>query len=227
MVKVESTTRPDGARLGPAAFFDLLHHGQESVALDFRDPDQRAALAELVARADVVIEGSRPRALRQLGITPEAAFAAGRLRCWLSLTAYGRTHRWEHRVGFGDDTAAAAGLVAWDATGPSFCADAVADPLAGVIAAEAVRSALAGGGRWLLDVSLHAAARAAGPVPAGAAWVPGPPTSPRSDGATGTGRRATGCASSGTTRATTARSTGTSSTSSRQGGRCGCSTRPG
>ena len=36
-VKVESTGRPDGARRGPAPFYDLLHAGQESVALDFRD----------------------------------------------------------------------------------------------------------------------------------------------------------------------------------------------
>jgi hypothetical protein len=28
VIKVESTTRPDGARSGPPAFFELLHHGE-------------------------------------------------------------------------------------------------------------------------------------------------------------------------------------------------------
>jgi hypothetical protein len=178
VVKVESATRPDGARAGTPAFFDLLHHGQEAVALDFADAEQREVLAQLVAAADVVIEGSRPRALRQLGITPERASAGGRLRCWLSLTAFGRARPWAQRVGFGDDTAAAAGLVAWDAAGPVFCADAVADPLAGVTAALAVRSALAEGGRWLLDTSLHAAALAAGPIRQGQPWPEGDQAAP-------------------------------------------------
>jgi hypothetical protein len=35
-----------------------------------------------------------------------------------------------------------------------FCADAVADPLTGLAAAGACLEALAGGGRWLLDVSM-------------------------------------------------------------------------
>ena len=38
VVKVESTTRPDGARQGPAGFYDLLHAGQRSVALDLTSP---------------------------------------------------------------------------------------------------------------------------------------------------------------------------------------------
>jgi hypothetical protein len=65
VVKVESTTRPDGARAGSAPFFDWMHAGHESVALDFGSSDGRAALARLVERADVVIEASRPRALEQ------------------------------------------------------------------------------------------------------------------------------------------------------------------
>ena len=36
VVKVESIGRPDGARRGPPAFFDLLNGGKRSVALDLR-----------------------------------------------------------------------------------------------------------------------------------------------------------------------------------------------
>ena len=63
VVCVESTGRPDGARATPH-WFDAMHVGQRSVALDFRRDEGLAALAALLAAADVVIEGSRPRALR-------------------------------------------------------------------------------------------------------------------------------------------------------------------
>jgi hypothetical protein len=69
------------------------------------------------------------------------------------------------RVGFGDDTAAAGGLVLLDERGPVFVADAVADPLAGIAAAAAVTERLAAGGTWLLDVSLAGVAAAAAAVP--------------------------------------------------------------
>ena len=152
VIKVESTRRPDGARLGPADFYDLLHSGTKSVVLDFTSPEGRAALAELIARADVVIEASRPRALEQLGIDARA----GGARVWLSITGYGREQA--ARVGFGDDAAVAGGLVAWDANGPVFAADAAADPAAGLLAAVAVLDRLRAGGRWLVDVSLAGAA---------------------------------------------------------------------
>jgi hypothetical protein len=172
VIKVESTTRPDGARSGPPAFFDLLHAGQESVALDFRDRAGVAALRALLRTADVVIEGSRPRALEQLGVRIAAVAAAGRLRCWVSITAYGRHAEGRDRVGFGDDVASGAGLVAWDDDGPLFCGDAIADPLCGVTAAGAVMAAFDRGGAWLADVSLYAAASAAAGV-FGQAWEHG------------------------------------------------------
>ena len=67
VVKVESLGRPDGARRGPAAFFDQLNAHKRSVALDFTTTGGRARLAGLLVAADVVLESSRPRALDQLG----------------------------------------------------------------------------------------------------------------------------------------------------------------
>ncbi len=64
VVKVESLQRLDGARFGPPAFYDLLHAGQESVALDFHDAGDVATLHRLLERADVVIEASRPACAR-------------------------------------------------------------------------------------------------------------------------------------------------------------------
>jgi hypothetical protein len=80
-------------------------------------------------------------------------------------------------VAFGDDAAVAGGLVCWDGEGPCFCADAVADPTSGLVAAAAILDALAVGGRWLLDVSMAAvAARLSGPtLPADATTAPAAP----------------------------------------------------
>jgi hypothetical protein len=158
VVKVESLRRPDGARFGPPAFFDLLHAGHESVALDFAAAEGREDLSRLLHHADIVIEASRPRALRQLGIEAETVLRSGRPRVWLSITGYGRSGGDAQRVAFGDDGAVAGGLVVWDSRGPCFCADAVADPTAGLAGAAAVLASLAAGGRWLLDVSLRGVA---------------------------------------------------------------------
>lgn len=165
VVKLESDQRPDGARRGPAAFFDLLNAGKRSVALDLSDRRGQRLLAELLARADVVIEASRPRALQQLGIDAHDLLRSARPRVWASLTAHGRHPGQADRVGFGDDAAVGGGLVVWDGDRPCFCADAVADPASGIVAAAAIVDALATGGRWLLDVALSGvAAHLAGPT---------------------------------------------------------------
>jgi crotonobetainyl-CoA:carnitine CoA-transferase CaiB-like acyl-CoA transferase len=169
VVKVESTGRPDGARAGPAAFFDLLNAGKRSVALDLGTAAGSHLLGELLARADVVLEASRPRALAQLGIDAESLLAAARPRVWVSITGHGRAHPQRDWTAFGDDAAVSGGLVSWHEGDPCFCADAVADPASGLVAAAAALDALAAGGRWLLDVAMAGvAAHLAGPtLPAG------------------------------------------------------------
>jgi hypothetical protein len=163
VVKVESQGRPDGARAGTPAFFDLLHAGHLSAALDFGSPDDIAALRRLLARADVVLEASRPRALRQLGIDAGEYVAGGAV--WASITAYGRTGEDAQRIGYGDDVAAAAGLVAHCGPVPYPVGDAIADPLAGAYAAAAVAAALLSPRGQLLDVSMYDVAAAAAGVP--------------------------------------------------------------
>jgi hypothetical protein len=159
VVKVESTDRLDGARRGPSQFYDLLHAGHASVTLDLRSTVGVESLRALIDSADVVVESTRPRALQQMGI--DAATATARGVIWTSITAYGRCGPWSERVGFGDDVAAAAGLVAMVDGTPVPVGDAVADPLAGVHAAAATAAALRSGYGYLLDVSMRDTARAA------------------------------------------------------------------
>jgi crotonobetainyl-CoA:carnitine CoA-transferase CaiB-like acyl-CoA transferase len=166
VIKVESTVRPDGARLGPASFFDLLNGEKRSVALDLSTASGRGDLRLLVLLADVVIESARPRALEQMGITATDVLGqASGPRVWASITSHGRSPQRRERVGFGDSAAVAGGLVAGDDAGPCFLADAVADPLAGLITAAAVLEALCTGGHWLVDAALAPmAASATGPL---------------------------------------------------------------
>jgi crotonobetainyl-CoA:carnitine CoA-transferase CaiB-like acyl-CoA transferase len=167
VVKVESTGRPDGARGGDARFYDWLHAGHESVALDLASERGRRALRDLVGRADVVIEASRPRALAQLGVDAEAMVAARPGVTWVGITGHGRWGAGADRVAFGDDAAVAAGLVARDAAGePVFCGDAIADPITGLYAAVGALASAAAGGGHLLDVGMAGAARFAAGTPA-------------------------------------------------------------
>jgi crotonobetainyl-CoA:carnitine CoA-transferase CaiB-like acyl-CoA transferase len=171
VIKVESPDRPDGARAGNKAFYDWLHAGHASVAIDFRTASGRESLGALLGVADVVIEASRPRALASLGMAPGTIpHKPGQV--WLSITGYGRDAG--DRVAFGDDAAVAGGLVGWAAPSegglvlPVFCADAIADPLTGVTGALAIARSLASGGGELIDLSMSgvaAAFAAATPVP--------------------------------------------------------------
>lgn len=153
VIKVESVARPDGARRGARAFYDLLHHGHSSVAVDFADPRSLDRVRELICSADLVLESSRPRALEQHGLIASEVVAAG--VHWLSITARGRG---SDTIGFGDDVAADAGLLAWDGDQPLPAGDAIADPLAGVAAAAAAAEALNSADAHLIDVSMHAVA---------------------------------------------------------------------
>ena len=160
VVKVESRRRPDGARFGPPGFFDLLNAEKEMMALDPGDPVELQRLRRLLGAADLVLEGSRPRVMDQWGVDPEALVADG--TSWISITGHGRCGPDSNRVAFGDDAAVAGGLVI-PGSPPRFVADAIADPIAGLVAALVGSAALIGDKAVMVDVSLrHAAAWAGG-----------------------------------------------------------------
>jgi crotonobetainyl-CoA:carnitine CoA-transferase CaiB-like acyl-CoA transferase len=162
VVKVESLHRPDGARSGPAAFFGVLNAHKRSVALDFRSMEGRARLHALVMRADIVIEASRPRALRQLGIEAEAIVLERPSLSWISLTGHGREEPGAQWIAYGDDAGVAGGLSARMAQVSGkrlIVGDAIADPLTGLHAALAgwagyLRATVTGVGAGLVSVPL-------------------------------------------------------------------------
>ena len=162
VIKVESTTRPDGARAGDPQFFDWLNSTKEFRSVPFTTGAGVDELRAILGSADVVIEGSRPRAFDRLGIVPADFVAARPGMVWSSITAYGRCGPWSDRVGFGDDAAVAGGLIDRDSDGvPMFVGDAIADPLTGLAAAALIVGAVVGGGGMTIDISLREIARSA------------------------------------------------------------------
>ena len=158
VIKVESVQRPDGARRGPAAFFDLLNAGKLSVALDPGTKQGRDQLHALLRKADIVIEASRPRALRQLGIDADTMVLENPGLTWISITGYGRSEPQENWVAYGDDAGVAAGLsqLLFDASDqPLICGDAIADPLTGLHAALAAWAGFQRGGGGLISLPLR------------------------------------------------------------------------
>jgi crotonobetainyl-CoA:carnitine CoA-transferase CaiB-like acyl-CoA transferase len=158
VIKVESTTRPDGARSGDVAFYELLNQSKRSVAIDFGTQQGLQDLKMLLSSADIIIESSRPRALLQLGIDPRKVVKNRRGVTWIQLTAHGSDMPESHRIGYGDDAAAAAGLCAQlhRITGQyGFVGDAIADPLTGLYAALSAWRSWVNGGGEMIGLSLR------------------------------------------------------------------------
>ena len=135
-----------------------MNGGKESVALDFRNQEDLNTLRKLIAKADIIIEAARPRALDHLGIVAAELLAQRPGMVWLSITGYGRQSPMGDWIAYGDDAGVAAGL-SWLMGGeqrdPVFCGDAIADPLTGLHAALLALASWQRGGGELLDVSLH------------------------------------------------------------------------
>jgi hypothetical protein len=154
VVKIESAGRPDVARVSTPGFFAELNGGKAQLALDFADPGALDRLRREIAGADVLITSARPRAFAQLGLSPETVFAANQGLVWTAITGYGWEGPLSHQVAFGDDAAAAGGLVGWRQGRPRFLGDALADPLTGLAAVAGTLKALAEGGGLRVDVAM-------------------------------------------------------------------------
>lgn len=155
VIKVEGPERPDGMRLGHAGFYNLINAGKDCVALDFKDEKDLMRLRDLLERADIVIEASRPRALKQLGIDASDFVSRKPGKIWARMTAYGQK---ANHIGFGDDIGVAAGLseVMQQTYGKAcFVGDAVADPVSGLHLALAIYGLYQQGGGVVIDISMQ------------------------------------------------------------------------
>jgi hypothetical protein len=142
VVRMESPVRPDFLRQVDPITFGLINQGKDSVLLDLASTahgaEHRAALIALIVRADVVIESSRVRALRHLGIDADALVAQTPGLVWISVTGHGARGEPADWAGIGNDCGVSGGLsrALADETGQmGFVGDAIADPLTAITGA--------------------------------------------------------------------------------------------
>lgn len=168
VTKIESVRRPDPTRLATPGFHARLNVAKTLLALDLATREGQAELRARVLAADVVITSARRRGVLSIGLDPEAMLAARPGLTWVAITGYG----WRggdapgdppERVAFGDDAAAAGGLVGWNEAGePRFLGDALSDPLTGAAAAVSAMAGILHGGGCLVDAAMaQSASRAA------------------------------------------------------------------
>ena len=78
---------------------DLLRRGRPSVVLDLKHPDGLATARELVARADVLVEGYRPGVAERLGLGPEDCLALNPALVYGRMTGWGQDGPLAHAAG--------------------------------------------------------------------------------------------------------------------------------
>ena len=95
VIRVE---RP-GGQLLTGGRTDLLNRGRPSVALNLKDPDAIATVLDLVAGADVLIEGMRPGTTERLGLGPEECLARNPRLVYGRMTGWGQDGPLAHAAG--------------------------------------------------------------------------------------------------------------------------------
>jgi itaconate CoA-transferase len=150
VIKVERPGDGDFARhydrsvRGQASYFVWLNRGKESVVLDVKSQDGQAALAALVARADVFVQNLAPGAAERLGFGAEPLRARHpRLIC-CSVSGYGPDGPYRHKKAYDLLVQCEAGLLSVTGTPdePAKAGISVADIAAGMYAYSGVLTAL-------------------------------------------------------------------------------------
>lgn len=95
----------------PAIEVDLLGRGRHAIAADLKVPAAVALLADVVDRADVVIEGFRPGVMERLGLGPEDCLARNPRLVYGRLTGWGQHGPLAHVAGHDINYLAIAGLL--------------------------------------------------------------------------------------------------------------------
>ncbi|WP_148615303.1 CaiB/BaiF CoA transferase family protein [Nocardioides rubriscoriae] len=87
VIRVE---RPGGQALAGGKTM-LLNRGRPSVALDLKNPEARQVVLDLVADADVLVEGMRPGVTERLGLGPDDCRAVNPRLVYGRMTGWGQT----------------------------------------------------------------------------------------------------------------------------------------
>jgi len=100
VIKIEQPPGGDPERRTDAPMFLAGNRGKFSVALDLKAPDDLAQARELLASADVVIEGFRPGVAERLGLDFGKVVEVQPRIVYVSLPGYGSGGPYAHRRGY-------------------------------------------------------------------------------------------------------------------------------
>jgi crotonobetainyl-CoA:carnitine CoA-transferase CaiB-like acyl-CoA transferase len=156
VIHVESTRKPDGARLiagipvtedqwwEKSPIFSALNTNKKGITLDLQTDAGRNVLRRLIATADVVVENFTPRVLDQIGLDFEAVQAIRSDAILLRMPGFGLDGPWRDNPAFAYVIEAASG-VSWLTGYPDrnpYEPYSVGDPNAGIHAVNALLLAL-------------------------------------------------------------------------------------
>ncbi|WP_339334865.1 CaiB/BaiF CoA-transferase family protein [uncultured Maricaulis sp.] len=88
--------RPGAHGLGAA---DVLGRGRRSVALNLKDEDELETARQLIASADILLEGYRPGVMERLGLGPDIALARNPALVYGRMTGWGQYGPLAHAAG--------------------------------------------------------------------------------------------------------------------------------
>ena len=106
VVKVERPGLGDDSRgygpfsAGRSLYFARVNRGKESVALDLKDPADRAVARALALRADVLVENYRPGVMERVGLDAPALRAESPGLVYCSISGFGHTGPWSQRPAY-------------------------------------------------------------------------------------------------------------------------------
>jgi crotonobetainyl-CoA:carnitine CoA-transferase CaiB-like acyl-CoA transferase len=152
VIKIEQPGRGDDTRAwgppfisGESTYFLSINRNKESVTLDFKQPEGRAILAQLVRRADVLVENFRPGTLERVGFGYEAVASINPRVVYASISGFGQNGPRRDEPGYDAVIQAEGGLmsITGAADGPAYrLGVAVADFISGLFAAQGILAAL-------------------------------------------------------------------------------------
>lgn len=153
--------------------FCSYNRNKRSVALDLRSEDGRAALDELIAGADVLLDNFRPSVLARLGLTDERLTALNPRLVRCSISGFGTDGPYAQRPAYDAVAQALSGMTSLfvEPDAPTLTGPTISDNVTGIYAAYGILTALLererGGEARRVEVNMLEATMAFMPDPFG------------------------------------------------------------
>jgi len=139
----------DAAAKGQSSYFVWLNRGKDSAVIDLTTKEGRAALEDLIATADVLIQNLKPGSMDKLGFSLERLRRDYPALICCTISGYGDDGPYAHRKAYDLLIQAESGLasVTGTAEGPSRVGLSIVDIATGATAHASILEALIGRGR--------------------------------------------------------------------------------